>query len=257
MFGNGGSELAGGRHSGSLASKSDHNSSAMIPCAGRTKAVADGVEAVEVVVGADLVGESEAVQFAAEVVAGLGDGEDDPAPLQVVGQLEQGLGAGVVDVVDRLGLEDEPVRRVSDVDQAHDVLGEALGVGVEDPDREPVDDQAGLGDRARGGRGQPDVSLGVEADHRVVGGEVPLDVHDQRQHDRQDDALLDPEDNDDDRRIENLRVPQAGDDAARGIHATAREPHFACCKPMNFEWLANETGESTLKIQLRRMFCQE
>ena len=84
-------------------------------CAGTWSGVVEGLacglEAVEVAVGADLVGQAEAVELAAEVVAGLGDGQDDPALVQVVGQLEQGLGAGVVDVVDRLGVQDEPARR--------------------------------------------------------------------------------------------------------------------------------------------------
>jgi hypothetical protein len=38
MFGNGGSELAGGRHAGSLTSRSDHGSSATMPCAGSESA---------------------------------------------------------------------------------------------------------------------------------------------------------------------------------------------------------------------------
>ena len=158
------------------------------------------VQAGEVAVGADLGGEPEAVELAPDVVVGLGHGEDDPALLQVVGQLEEGLPTGVVDVVDGVGAEHEPARRIGDVHQRHDLVGETGRVGVEDPDPEPVDDQAGLGDRARRGAGQPEPSLVVPVDDRVVGGEVACDVQDQRQEDRQDDPLLDPDGDHDDRR---------------------------------------------------------
>jgi hypothetical protein len=57
----------------------------------------------KVAIGADLVGEPDAAELAADVVACL-------------------------------GVQDEPSRRIRDVDQAHDILGEAHRVGVEDPD---------------------------------------------------------------------------------------------------------------------------
>jgi hypothetical protein len=90
----------------------------------------------------------------------------------------------------RVGVQHRPARRIGDVHQAHDLLDEALDIGGEDPDGEPVDDRAGLADRARGGRGQPELSLLVPAHDRVVGGDVPLDAHDQRQDDRQDAACV-------------------------------------------------------------------
>src|SRR6266566_9592790 len=158
---------------------------------GVVEGVAGGVQAVEVAVGTDLVGEPEAIEFATDVVVGFGNREDDPPLAELVGQLQEGLRAAVVDVVDRVGVQHQPARRIGDVHQAHDLLEEELHIGVEDPNGKPVDDQAGLADRARGGLGQPELSLPVPAHDRVVGGDVPLDVHDQRQDDRQYDPLLD------------------------------------------------------------------
>src|SRR4029453_17109162 len=118
---------------------------------GVVEGVAGGVEAFEVAVGADPVGEPEAIELAPDVVVGLGDGEDDPALLELAGQLEHGLRAGVGDVIDRVRLQDEPARRIGDVHQAHDPPGESLRVGVEDPDPEPVDDKTRLGAGAGNG----------------------------------------------------------------------------------------------------------
>src|SRR5215217_6885604 len=126
---------------------------------GSAEGVACRMQTVEVAVGADLAGEPEAIELAADVVARLGDGE-------------------------------------------------------EDPDGEPVDDQAGLGDRAGGGLGQHELPLLVPRYNRVVGGEVAFDVHDQRQDDGQDDALFDADGDDHGRRQERdpeLVPPQAVD----------------------------------------------
>jgi hypothetical protein len=75
----------------------------------------------------------------------------------LVDQLAKRLAAGVVDVVDCVGVEDEPVWRLLDIDEAEHLFGETLGVGVEDADPEAVDHQSWLGERSR--RGHANSSL--------------------------------------------------------------------------------------------------
>lgn len=110
-----------------------------------------GVDALEIVWPSELVGHAEAVELVLEERARAGDREDDLAGCELVGELGERLASRVVDVVDRLCIQDEPPRPVGDVDEGEDLLGEPLGVGVEDPDREPVDDESRLGDRSRVG----------------------------------------------------------------------------------------------------------
>ena len=130
--------------------------------------VAGGLEAVEVPLRADDVGDAEAVELVPERSARAGNCEHDAAILQLAGEFGEGLAAGLVDVVDRVGVEDDPARPIRHVDEAEDLLGEALGVRVEKPDFEPVDDEAGLGDGAGGGRHQLEGAGRVPADHGVV-----------------------------------------------------------------------------------------
>ena len=65
--------------------------------------------------------------------------------LELAGELDEGLAAGVVDVVDGVREQDEPRRRLRARDESDRLLGEACCVGVEEPDAEAVDDEARLG----------------------------------------------------------------------------------------------------------------
>ena len=87
--------------------------------------VAYGLEAVVVVVFADLGGDPEAVELAAEDGICVDDREDDSAPGELVDQFGQGLAARVVDVVDRIGVEYEPAGRRGSIDEAENLFGPA------------------------------------------------------------------------------------------------------------------------------------
>ncbi len=87
--------------------------------------------------------DSESVQLAAEFLVYDTERELDLARGELVGEFGEGLPAGVIDVVDRRAVEDQPARRVIDLDQAEHLLGEPGGVRVEDAPTEAVDDEPG------------------------------------------------------------------------------------------------------------------
>ena len=118
-----------------------------------------------------------------------------------VGELDERLAAGEVDVVDRVGEQDEPAGRLRHVDESDRLLGEPGRVRVEEPDPEPVDDEPRLEDRRPERAGAVVSSPPSSRDHdRVVRVVVASDMVEQRQDDREDDALLDADADDDGRR---------------------------------------------------------
>ena len=108
---------------------------------------------------ANHVGEPESVQLGPDGGAHVGDREDDAALLELLGELDQGLAARVVDVVYRVGEQDEPPGRLGAFDEGESLLGEACRVGVEETDTEAVDDEAWLGDCTGFGRNSEDLAL--------------------------------------------------------------------------------------------------
>ena len=96
----------------------------------------------------------EAVQVTPEFVVGLGNGEHDASLRELLRRLENGLAAGEVDVVHRVGEQDQPARRLWPVRQSQHLPGEPGGIGVEEAHLEAVDDQTGLADSSRRGRSE-------------------------------------------------------------------------------------------------------
>src|SRR4051812_27422620 len=73
--------------------------------------IACRVDAVVVVLDADLVGDAESVELRAQRGAGVGDAEHDTPSGELADDLHQCPAAGVVEIVHCDGVEDEPAGR--------------------------------------------------------------------------------------------------------------------------------------------------
>jgi hypothetical protein len=126
---------------------------------------------------------------------GCEDGADHQADLpvvQVLGDLGQDRGRGVVDVPDSGEVEDQPAQRGAVADQHRDVAGEPGCVGVVQAGAEPVHHQPRRGPRARldrNGVPVPFRRFHQDTVERVVA--VPQ-VIDDRGDDGDHDAVFDP-----------------------------------------------------------------
>ena len=150
----------------------------------------DGViEGLEDVLGPDGVQDSESLELGHQRLGG-GDAEHDVALGELSGKFEQRLAPGEVDVVDCIGHQNEPPRRLGAVDERQDVVIEPCRVGIEETDTEPEHDEPGCGSSLGGGGDLGWPSLLVLRDDRVRRVVVAPDVIEQGQDDGEEDPLL-------------------------------------------------------------------
>ena len=110
--------------------------------------------------------------------------------LQFVDEVAERPRCGIVDVENGGAVDDEPSHRLGRVGHksAH-LIGEAVGVGVEEVGAEPVDDEAWIG-REAGSKRLPPFPAAGNQHHRKRSVAV-ADMADERGRDRQEDSLLD------------------------------------------------------------------
>ena len=118
----------------------------------------------------DLLGQPEGVE---QLPDGRVDGAQDhpcATALQLVADLAQGVRPRVVKVAHRGGIKHEPLeRRIGTLDDAHDLLGEAGRVRVEELRAEGVDEEAGCRLDRLVDRGERARAVGGDGDDPVVG----------------------------------------------------------------------------------------